>query len=74
MVPLCLKLKRIDRKLEKESCSFCIEIAIGEKTHPKINICKIVRIPCKYINKELKKLYKEEFIRFKKTIMVKMFF
>ena len=40
-----------------------------QKRHtPKINICnKLSDIPCKYINKELKKLYKEEFIRFKKT-------
>ncbi|WP_304092870.1 hypothetical protein [Methanobrevibacter ruminantium] len=41
---------------------------MAEKTHSKINICnKLSDIPCKYINKELKKLYKEEFIRFKKT-------
>ena len=40
-----------------------------QKRHtPKINICnKLSDIPCKYINKELRKLYKEEFIRFKKT-------
>ena len=40
-----------------------------QKRHtPKVNICnKLSDIPCKYINRELKKLYKEKFIRFKKT-------
>ncbi len=40
-----------------------------QKRHtPKINICnKLSDIPCKYINKELKRLYKDEFIRIKKT-------
>lgn len=35
---------------------------------PKSNICnKLSNHPCKYINKELKRLYKAELIRFKKT-------
>ncbi|WP_407375089.1 hypothetical protein [Methanobrevibacter sp.] len=35
---------------------------------PIVNICnKLSDIPCKYINKVLKQLYKEEYIRFKNT-------
>lgn len=35
---------------------------------PKSNICnKLSQHPCKYIDKELKKLYKDELIRYKKT-------
>ncbi|WP_236951263.1 hypothetical protein [Methanosphaera sp. BMS] len=40
-----------------------------QKRHTPIsNICnKLSNHPCKYINKELKKLYKDKLIRFKKT-------
>lgn len=35
---------------------------------PKENLCnKLSHIPCKEINKELKQLYKDKFIRIKKT-------
>lgn len=56
-------------KYELTSCIFLYWSNYWQNRHtPKTNICnKLSQYPCKEINKELKKLYKEQLIRYKKT-------
>ena len=63
------KIEEDRQEIRERILFFLYRNSYWQKRHtPKINICnKLSDIPCKYINKELKKLYKEEFIRFKKT-------
>lgn len=63
------KNKEQGQEIRERILFFLYRNSYWQKRHtPKINICnKLSDIPCKYINRELKKLYKDEFIRFKKT-------
>ena len=63
------KNKEYGQEIRERILFFLYRNSYWQNRHtPKINICnKLSDIPCKYINKELKKLYKDEFIRFKKT-------
>lgn len=61
--------KRILMNLDWEFYFFLYRGNYWQSRHtPIVNICnKLSDIPCKYINKVLKQLYKEEYIRFKNT-------
>ena len=63
------KIEEDRQEIRERILFFLYRNSYWQKRHtPKINICnKLSDIPCKYINKKFKKLYKEEFIRFKKT-------
>ena len=63
------KDKEYGRDVRERILFFLYRNSYWHKRHtPKINICnKLSDIPCKHINKELKKLYVDGFIRFKKT-------
>ena len=55
--------------IQEEILFFLYHDKYFNKRHtPIINVCnKLSQIPCKYIKKELKNLYKREYVRFKKT-------
>ena len=55
--------------IQEEILFFLYHNKYFNKRHTPIsNICnKLSQIPCKYLKKELKILYKSEFVRFKKT-------
>lgn len=55
--------------IQEEILFFLYHNKYFNKRHTPIsNICnKLSEIPCKYIKKELKSLYKIKFVRFKKT-------
>ena len=60
---------RLKETIRKDIIYFLYSDNYWQSRHtPKSNICnKLSNYPCKYINKELKRLYKDELIRFKKT-------
>lgn len=55
--------------IQEEILFFLYKNKYFNKRHtPIINICnKLSHIPCKYLKKELKNLYKSKLVRFKKT-------
>lgn len=55
--------------IQEEILFFLYHNKYFNKRHtPIINVCnKLSQIPCKYIKKELKNLYRIEYVRFKKT-------
>lgn len=63
------KKRSYEKEIREQILFFLYRHSYWQKRHTPIsNICnKLSSIPCKYINKELKQLYKDEYIRFKNT-------
>lgn len=61
--------KKQQNEIRKDILYFLFRNNYWQSRHtPKSNICnKLSQHPCKYINKELKKLFKEEYIRYHVT-------